>query len=1039
MKQTITLHWRLTLPLLLGLLGSSILQERVLAKTFSELEGGYIADHWNVDDGIPGTQILSIAQSTDGYIWLGTFYGLARFDGQQFTVFDANTPGFPTGRVNKILPGPKGSLWISVQGNLIQYKEGVFSPSEIVTAKPEVSFSLLSIKPDGTLVYSELNRQKRQRRLMSIRDRHKTEHAVRVDRPSTSNFSAATDQNGKTWWAHKNKLGILTEDGVSIQQVLGDDEKITVGPTPAKSGGIWLAVAGKIMRYDGGHLILDELPQTEHSQNRITKIIEAMDGSLWVGVTGGHYEQYVRGEKSNYVLQNNFTTKGGESLVDAEGTFWIASGTSGQGLIRIRRREFNQLSLRGPISKNVHAIIQRGTGDLLLGTQKGLYRIALEQIHDSASIQPIKLGQGRIWTLTTNRAGKVFGGRWTSAPQRKYTGTPLRLLRPHRDPPMFSIEGESFRPIDAFGPGIGSKILALCHDLENRLWIGSRHSGLARQDGDHFKIFSGVENFQDTSILSLSCDKEGAVWIGTGNDGIYRHRNDRFEHISKEAGIHALRVRAIAVGQSGDIWFGTGGNGIYRFRNNTFQQFSDEHGLPTNEISTLIDDHLGSLWFGSYNGVHRVSFDNFDRVVSGESKHLFANSYSVEDGLPSLQCNSGHPSSFRTDDGKLWFGTMEGVTYVDPKSLPLNKTPPTILLHTLYLDGTPNTIPQRTENPPFKVPSRTERIEIQFTGINFSAPKELRFRYRMTGIASDWTETGTQRSVVFQDLASGTYQFQITAANNSGVWNEEGASIDLIIEGPVWMEAWFQAVVGVGLIGLISLGFLIRIARDKRRKGEQDRFTRDMLLQQEADRKRIARELHDSLEQNLLVIKNRAALTLSSPANQNSIGTALQEISNISLDSIQEVRSIANNLRPYQIDRLGLDKAIQSMLNQIADASEISIDHEIEPIPKDLTSELQINLYRIIQEAMNNSLKHAQATQVIVTLLVSDHAITLRVKDNGRGFNPESEKAKEEHGFGLNGIRERSSMFNGTCELITAPGNGTEWIFRFPIGLRTGS
>ncbi|MDA7658004.1 sensor histidine kinase, partial [Verrucomicrobia bacterium] len=273
-----------------------------------------------------------------------------------------------------------------------------------------------------------------------------------------------------------------------------------------------------------------------------------------------------------------------------------------------------------------------------------------------------------------------------------------------------------------------------------------------------------------------------------------------------------------------------------------------------------------------------------------------------------------------------------------------------------------------------------------------------------------------------------------TAANDSGVWNEKGAEVILKVEGPIWESTWFRTLVGLGLIGLISLAFLMRIARDKRRKREQDRFTRDMLLQQEADRKRIARELHDSLEQNLLVIKNRATLTLNSPEKQEKMGTALKEISHISLDSIQEVRSIANNLRPYQIDRLGLDKAIQGMLNQIADASAISIEHEIEPIPKDLSSELQINLYRIIQEGMNNSLKHAEATQMIVTLLVSDRAVTLRIKDNGCGFDADAEKTRESHGFGLSGIRERSTMFNGTSELITAPGNGTEWIIRFPIG-----
>ena len=1025
MSPTIKLCSRFAVPLLLSLLGLSIFQEKLLAKTFSEIEGGYIADHWNVDDGIPGSQILSIAQSTDGYIWLGTYYGLARFDGQRFTVFDANTPGFPAGAVHSIQAGSKGSLFLIVGAQVVQYSKGVFNISDIETNKPSHWVNQNSVKADGTLIYSELNQEPQQRQLVSIQNQLRTVHIVRTNnsRPQNLVFNVATDQDGITWWANRNELGILTSSGVSVQRVFDDDERISAGPTPAKLGGVWFAVSGQLMRFNDGRLFSNEIPPSEGSQQAISLIIEAVDESLWIGRPQYHFEQYVRQDDNNYILEKQFKTPDGRPFIDAEGTFWLASGFNNRGLTRIRRRHFDRLRLAAPARTEIHTMIQKGE-HLLFGTSNGLFDVPLKRIRDMASIQPIRLGEGRTWALTANHEGMVFGGKY-----RRPRGPGSR---PHQDSSTFLVDGNSSRPIDVFAPN--SRITALCHDLNNRLWIGSTDDGLARLDGDQFEDFKNVENSPNTQVLSLACARDGTIWIGMGNNGIYRYKNDRFEHISKQAGLPSIRVRAISEGKSGDIWFATGGHGIYRFRNEAFQQYSDEHGLPSNEINTLIDDHLGNLWFGSYNGVHRVSFENFDRVAKGETKHLFGNSYTMADGLTSLQCNSGHPASYRTDDGKLWFTSVAGVSYVDPKSLPMNKTPPRVLLNTLYLDGRPNVISQYEKDHSVNVPAHIKRIEIQFTGLNFPAPEELRFRYRMTGIATDWTETGNQRSVVFQDLAPGSYRFQVTAANSSGVWNEKGAEITLKMEGPIWETAWFRTLVGLGLTGLLSLAFLIRIARDKQRKREQDRFSRDMLLQQEADRKRIARELHDSLEQNLLVIKNRATLTLSSPEKQEKMGTALEEISHISLDSIQEVRSIANNLRPYQIDRLGLDKAIQSMLNQIADASGIVIDYEIEPVPGDLSSELQINLYRIIQEAMNNSLKHSEATHMIVTLLVSDRAVTLRIKDNGCGFDPDSEKSRETHGFGLSGIRERSTMFNGTSELITAPENGTEWIIRFPIG-----
>ena len=1013
--------------ILIGLLISVSFLGTLRAKSYSDVGNGYIADHWNVDDGLPGNQIRSIAQSTDGYIWIGTYYGLARFDGQEFTVFDANTPGLPPGAVINIIPGPNGSLWLNVRQKVIHYNDGYFQPSTIVAPNPETIISLHALRPDGTLVYSQFNRETRRRRLMSMKDQGRTEHTTRgPDRGKRPRFSAATDQQGTTWWIHRNELGVLTETGVSIRHLFNDNESITAGPTPAELGGVWLAVDGKLMRYHEDRFIHNDIRQPELGQTNADRVLETKNDSVWVKRFGTrHYDHFVHSGKSGYVLENTIMDIGGLPLIDAEGKLWLANRVEFKGLSRIRKRKFNPLSELHPGTENVRSFLQQSTGELLLGSSNGILKIAANQIYESSSTQAIKLGRGAVWTLTANRMGEVTGGKYASGQKKPSQSLPSKST--------FSLKGEAFIPIDAFVAGSGRRIVATCYDLENRLWVGSSDGGLAMLEDNRSIDLSGYENFPKTEVLSLACSLDGTVWIGTGDDGIYRYRDDQFEHISKESGLDNLRVRVIGIGQSGDIWFGTGGHGIYRYRDGSFYQYAAEQGLPSNEISTLIDDQLGSLWFGSYNGIHRVSFENFDRVAMGEITHLFANSYSMEDGLPSLQCKAGHPSSLRTNDGNLWFSTSGGPCYVNPKTLPLNKTPPKVLLSTLYLDGNPILVPQHKNNPTFSIPSHIDRIEIRFTGINFSAPDEIRFRYRLKEITSDWTDIGTQRSIVFQDLAPGHYRLQVSAANNSGVWNEKGTEMTIKVKGPIWKSAGAQAIGGLILIGLISIGFLTRIARDKRRKAEQDRFTHDIIQNQETDRKRIAQELHDSLEQNLLVIKNRAALTLSSPSKRDNMATALEEISDISLDSIQEVRNIANNLRPYQIDRLGLSKAIQSMLNKIADSSEMTISHEIDSIPTGLSPELQINLYRIIQEVLNNAIKHAHATQIIVTLLASDQILTLRIKDNGNGFDPDSTHENQESGLGLSGIRERSTMFKGTHQLIASKGNGTEWIIRFPI------
>jgi len=324
------------------------------------------------------------------------------------------------------------------------------------------------------------------------------------------------------------------------------------------------------------------------------------------------------------------------------------------------------------------------------------------------------------------------------------------------------------------------------------------------------------------------------------------------------------------------------------------------------------------------------------------------------------------------------------------------------------------------------------RIEIHYTAINFSDPEEVRFRYRLEGVSNAWIEIGNQRSVIIPRLSPGSYRFLLQAANSDGVWNKEGVRLSLNVEGQFWERTSFQVLFCLTFIAIIAAGLRLRWVRSEQRQVAKAQFARDVLEHQESDRKRIANELHDSLEQNLLVIKNHALLTQQRNDNSERITKVLDNISSISTDSIEEVRRIASNLRPYQIDRLGVSKAIQGMLNQIANATNLSIEHEIETTPHDLSPEVQINLYRIVQEATNNILKHAQATHITITLLVSDYAITLRIRDNGKGFNTEETQRDEGKGFGINGIHERAAMLKGTSELKTAPGHGTEWVIRFP-------
>jgi signal transduction histidine kinase len=576
----------------------------------------------------------------------------------------------------------------------------------------------------------------------------------------------------------------------------------------------------------------------------------------------------------------------------------------------------------------------------------------------------------------------------------------------------------------------------LCEDQEGNLWIGDRTKGLFKLNDGELTHLNSETAALPSEIQSLACGKDNTLWIGTSMNGLFRLRNHVLYHFREADGCPEGQIRAIHIDQDNTLWLAFGGRGIYRYKDNAFVGFTTNNGLPTNEISTIIDDELGYLWFGSFNGIHRIAKSDIENIASGNSKILFIDSFDEADGLSTIQCSSGHPSSYRTSNGHLWFATVAGANVVAPRSIPNRPTPPPIRIESMVLDGVFYDRYALTDSlstsEAIHISSGINRIEIHYTAINFSDPEEVRFRYRLEGVSNGWIEIGNQRSVVIPRLSPGSYDFLLQAANSDGVWNTDEASLSLEVEGQFWERTSFQILLGFTLISVIAAGLRFRWIRSEQRQAAKAQFARDVLEHQESDRKRIANELHDSLEQNLLGIKNHALLTQRQSDHSERVTKVLDDISSISTASIEEVRRIASNLRPYQIDRLGLSKAIQGMLNQIASATELSIEHEIETTPHDLSAELQINLYRIVQEATNNILKHAQATQTTITLLVSDYAITLRIRDNGTGFNPEVPQRDEGKGFGINGIRKRTAMLKGTCELKTAQGQGTEWGIRFP-------
>jgi signal transduction histidine kinase len=389
----------------------------------------------------------------------------------------------------------------------------------------------------------------------------------------------------------------------------------------------------------------------------------------------------------------------------------------------------------------------------------------------------------------------------------------------------------------------------------------------------------------------------------------------------------------------------------------------------------------------------------------------------------------GEPSGLKARDGKLWYPMIEGAVAIDPEIA--NRQPPPVVIERVTLEGVP-----LSPSQPVRIPPGKRDLEIHYTALSLSRPEQVVFKYELTGLDSDWTSAGTRRTAYYPHLPPGTYTFTVIADNGEGVWNERGQSLQIQVLPPFWNTWWFVTLMISALIGLATLAYRLRARRWKRVHAAQETFSRQLLASQEAERQRIAAELHDSLGQSLLIIKNRAVLALTSFPDPESTREQLEEISAGASQAVEEVREISYNLRPYQLDRFGLTKALKALWTQASKSSGIRITEDVDPIDGIFSKEAESSVYRIVQEAANNIIKHSRATEARIVLRRSEKALLLKIHDNGQGFQKSAEPGLAEAGpagFGLIGIGERVRMLQGVFEVTSFPGQGTTLTITIPI------
>jgi ligand-binding sensor domain-containing protein/signal transduction histidine kinase len=950
-------------------------------------------DTWSTDNGLPQNSINSILQTRDGFLWLTTNDGLVRYDGVHFTVFNAgNRTDLKSSRFWQLYEDQSGNLWTITEDNyLYRYAEGRFIAYTTEDGLPQNRVLRLRDDADGSLMIETAAGYVWWRDgKFSAQDPLPGRPFPGVGHPCRKGVSWHLDQTG----LHRVENGRLTAD-VPISEPARSQIKYVYED---RQGELWISVAkGILMRCKDGRVTTygqkDGLPES-----RINYILEDRKGNLWLGLANVGLICFRDGRFTRYTTADGLVGNQILSIYeDREGILWIGTAS---GLSRLRDNLITSYaSENGLAANNVYPICQDSQGNIWIGSWNGLTR------YKDGIFTPVSEQFGAsdmlVTALLEDREGSLWIGSYGGGVQR-YKDGKLTVYQMAQGLP-------------------GNIVRAIYQDHWGVMWFGTQN-GLAKYQDGRFSVYTTRDGLPGNAVNVIVEDHLGNLWLGT-QSGLCRYRDGQFEAFAQAASVAGHTVRAIYEDREGVLWIGTYDNGLVRLKDERFTTYTMKEGLFNNGVFQILEDGRENFWISCNLGIYRVSRKELTEYAEGRVKTIISIPYGKRDGMLNSECNGGgQPAGIRSQDGKLWFPTQGGVAVVDPEAVPISTQPPPVIIEEFLRNNQPVAFGGTVE-----IPSDIENFEIHYTGLSFIMSERLKFRYRLEGLDTDWVEAGTRRVAYYSHVAPGAYTFRVIAANRDGVWNLEGASVQIRITPPFWKTWWFYSLGLATLAGLIWLGYTLRIAQLERARRAQEAFSQQLISSQEAERQRIAAELHDSLGQHLLIIKNSALLGLHMLQPQDRGKEQLDDISTTAAQAIEEVREISYNLRPYQLDDLGLTKAIEFIIAKVAAASEIQFASQLDPIDKLFSPEAEINIYRIIQESLNNIIKHSGASQAKLVIARQAHKVDILIQDNGRGFSPEkAARAKGNGGgFGLKGISERARMLEASYVIDSANGQGT--------------
>jgi ligand-binding sensor domain-containing protein/signal transduction histidine kinase len=982
----------------------------------------FVAFGYGKEHGLPDNQVRDILQTHDGYLWILTQQGLARFDGTKFTVFDhANTPELNNDVAYAMAEDIEGNLGISGKGLLLRMSGNTFR-RVVPEGGPNVgeAFKLCSSQTGGFWAGGGT-------------------HVARAKDNALTVFGSERGLNpaNAVWALREDAAGTLfvgTMNGLfRFDAQRQRFESIAPGPRAHFKPAVALALhQGRFGTFWGMFADMN----ASRSWFELSAWIEGRRGDSW--------------ELPAAIGGNNFPIEVGTQFIleDNRGQVWVSAPRN--QLHRLRGEKFETLTMsfpRGP--DGAMCLCEDHEGNLWMGTGlSGLWRWQPRRIVTFSTANGLPQNNswalcegldGSVWVGTDGGLSRFSAGRWeTWRTAQGLSRDNVRALAVDKEGTLWVGTSEGLNSVREgkitqhpfAGAWFEGKIRAILPTRDGALWVAGATALHRLADGQQTK-FTVADGLASNDVRALLEDSTGRLWIGTYGSGLQCYEHGHFTTYSTTNGLSNGYVWALHQDAEGALWIGTE-SGLHCLRNGRITTFGKAQGLSDNLVNSILEDDLGQLWISHDRGIYRVRRASLIDLAEGRTNAVRCVSYTTADGLPSEETNGqkSYPAACKTRDGRLWFATTKGVAVIDPKLHHEEREVPPVVIERFSATGDlvftrdpqdpllkQRPLPSAIPGEGFRLPPGSGRvIEFDFAANTFVSADRTRYKYRLLGMAEKWIDGGTRRQALFTDLKPGAYRFQVIAANHHGVWNETGADCSFQI-APFFHETWWFYVLCAGMTIAVAGSIVVW------RVGELRRIHR---LEQQAaiaaERTRIAQDLHDGLGADLTRLTMLADQVSGSPSQ--SSGEQLRKLSQSSREAARELKDLIWMANPA-------NDTLESFLNRLCQNAEdflrdarmrCRFDFAPDLPDRPLSLDQRRNLLLVAREAVNNIVKHSGASEVTIGVHAGPGHLDLSIRDNGCGFDPSTARAGA---LGLKGMRQRIESLGGTLHLESSPGTGT--------------